>query len=405
MDSPAAILNPVHHGHPASAILGRMSKATTFLLASAVASGGTVVAAIEIAAISTEAGGSNGGAYTAAVLSLVSVFTAISTPFVTGWIHRWGCSELLRNSLFLHAAVFVPIGVAAISSSSAYLLILAMTPLSGVLMAIRMTCTPLFARVALTRDSPAMWSRRQLFRGPAGAAGAIIGGFFVSDSLQGLGLILGGLTTLPLAVVAASTQIPTNTESRRRREFALGRDLLTMWRNPSTRVGLGVAAVGAIILAPLHAMIVPVVSQLDQVDLLQGAGLILAALQIGSMCTIAVLPRMRAHPAVTNNLLATAAWLVGRPELIAWVLIAGLIGLARGVVSAAQLGEFMEDAAGLSDADGMALLNFVRTALTPVGLLLWGFTVDAVGAEILLTAAGLMTVGVASLLAQPRRQA
>jgi hypothetical protein len=139
------------------------------------------------------------------------------------------------------------------------------------------------------------------------------------------------------------------------------------------------------------------------------------------MCTIAVLPRMRAHPAVTNNLLATAAlatagallvllamsaaWLVGRPELIAWVLIAGLIGLARGVVSAAQLGEFMEDTAGLSDADGMALLNFVRTALTPVGLLLWGFTVDAVGAEILLTAAGLVTVGVASLLAQPRRQA
>jgi hypothetical protein len=391
------------------------------LLASAVASGGTVVAAIEIAAISTEAGGSSGGAYTAAVLGLVSVFTAISTPFVTGWIHRWGCSELLRNSLFLHTVIFVPIGVAATSSSSAYALILVMTPLSGVLMAIRMTCTPLFARVALTRDSPAMWARRQLFRGPACAVGAIIGGFFVSDSLQGLGLVLGGLTTLPLAVVAASTQIPTNTESRRRREFALGWDLLTMWRDPSTRVGLGVAAVGAIVLAPLHAMIVPVVSQLDQVDLLQGAGLILAALQIGSMGTTAVLPRMRAHPSVTNNRLApaalamagallillamSAAWLVGRPELVAWVLIAGLIGLARGVVSAAQLGEFMEDTAGLSDADGMALLNFVRTALTPVGLLLWGFTVDAVGAEVLLTAAGLVTVGVASLLARPRRQA
>ena len=123
--------------------MGVMSKPHSFLVASGLASAASAIIPIEMAAIATSAGSANGGKYAAVVFVLVSLATAISTPFIPLWAQRWGYSRVLRDAMSLRSALFVCIGLAAIIGDFDYLMIFIASPLIGVLIAIRMSCTPL----------------------------------------------------------------------------------------------------------------------------------------------------------------------------------------------------------------------------------------------------------------------
>lgn len=392
-----------------------MSKERSFLVAAGFASAASVIIPIEMAAIATEAGDSHGGKYAGVMFAVVSVATAISTPFVPMWVQRWGCSLLLRNAMFLRGALFIGIGLTAVFSASDYAVILVASPLIGTLIAIRMTCGPLLGRAVLSPDSPVMWSRRQLFRAPAAAAGAAVGGFLASSEVvAGIGLVLGGVLTMPLGFVAASTDVPRGPHAARRPRLFLTAELKAGWQQTSTRIGFCVAVICSFVLTPMHSMILPVVAELDHGELWQGVGLVLASLQLGSMGTKFVIDRWRTTPNISNcriavvamttsgalvlSLAGSALWLAGYPELAAWIAIAAGIALFRGVVTAAQIGVFVDDAHETNDASGTAALNLVRTASTTVALLVWGVTLDAGGAEFLLAAVGFLAVAAGVVL-------
>ena len=399
-----------------------MSKERSFLLATGFASAASVIIPIEMAAIATEVGDSHGGKYAGLMFAVVSVATAISTPFVPMWVQRWGCSPLLRNAMFIRGVLFIGIGLAAVFSAADYPLILVASPLIGTLIAIRMTCGPLLGRVILSPDSPVMWSRRQLFRAPAAAIGAAVGGFLASSEVvAGIGLILGGVLTLPLGFVAASTDVPEGPHAAPHPRRFLAADLKAGWQQTSTRVGFCVAVICSFVLTPMHSMILPVVAELDHGELWRGVGLVLASLQLGSMGTKFVVDRWRTAPnnpncriavvamtisgALVLSLAGSALWLAGYAELAAWIVLAAGIALFRGVVTAAQVGVFLDDGCQTNDASGAAALHLVRTVSTTVALLVWGVTLDAGGAEFLLAGAGFLAIAAgAVLLPLSRRQ-
>ena len=396
--------------------MGVMSKPHSFLVASGLASAASAIIPIEMAAIATSAGSANGGKYAAVVFVLVSLATAISTPFIPLWAQRWGYSRVLRDAMSLRSALFVCIGLAAIIGDFDYLMIFIASPLIGVLIAIRMSCTPLLGRAILSPDSPVMWSRRQRVRAPAAALGAVIGGLLVSsEAISGFGLMLGGLMSIPLALVAASTNADHITPPvMNRRRYNLFTELKAMWGQVPIRVGCCVAVVGSFVLTPLHTMIVPILAELDRDRLWQGAGLILASLQLGSMGTKFVLNKLRRIRQVSNGQIATSAMAVsgalmfsftvatssrlGSLELVMWILISGGVALFRGVVNATQVGVFIDDANRTEDANGIAALNFIRTTSTTIALLIWGVLIDEVGSEFLLAGAGLLAVAAGAIL-------
>lgn len=392
-----------------------MSKERSFLLATGLASAASAIIPVEMAVIATEAGDSHGGKYAGVMFAVVSLATAMSTPFVPMWVQRWGCSLVLRNAMFLRGVLLIGIGLTAVFSAADYELILVASPLIGALIAIRMTCAPLLGRAVLSPDSPVMWSRRQFFRAPAAAMGAAVAGFLASSEVvAGVGLTLAGVLTLPLGFVATSTEVPRGPHVARRPRLFLTADLKARWQQTSTRIGFYVAVICSFVLTPMHSMIVPVVAELDHGELWQGVGLVLASLQLGSMGTKFVVDRWRTAPnnpncriavvamtmsgALVLSLAGSALWLGGYLELAAWIMIAAGIALFRGVVTAAQVGVFIDDAHATNDASGAAALNLVRTASTTVALLVWGVTLDVGGAGVLLAGAGLLAVAAGAVL-------
>lgn len=371
---------------------------------------GTVFGQLGSTSAALRAGGENGSVFTGLFLSIFLLASALSAPWAGALAARLGDRQAFAHVLLATALAWAVLGLFVTALPSDIVPLLAAAPILGALSGIGLVLGTVAAPGYLGgMQVAAAVARRSVSAGIAGAVGGIIGGRIIDQSDAGLGIILNGLLTLPLALFIyrekPQAQGLAPEKQQRHSLKAAWADVRSSWLLLRT-VALGVMV--ALFLAPMVSMIVPITNDLEHDSVATAAGTVLAGMAIGRMFVPWITDRLsvgRSHLATAlicygsiaalMVLFAATTWVVAASaQLLLWGIIGVGFGAARYSgramcfgVSATSLGKGHVRA-------GVVALVAIGGLTAPIGTLLWGILIQHLSAAItiLFGAVGILLV-------------
>ncbi|MBM3686802.1 MAG: MFS transporter [Actinobacteria bacterium] len=393
--------------------------APLFYAGTALATVGSAVGVLEATYIATTSDPSRGALRTATMITLLLVASVLTVPHVPGWAARWGYRRLYVVADSGAALVWGALSLALFAGLPPYPALLAAVPVMGVMSAMSAVLAPLLCRAYLSGHSMAgAYARLSVIMGLSWAAGSLLGGYLLLSVPPGVGIFARGLLVIPLVVVLATVAPRGAFPKGQQRGGRAYSTLLQHVRTPGPlRATVAVTCTLSVFALPFLSLIVPITSDLREVPLLPGAGLLMAGSAVGEVFAPLLVTllqrRLRSLPAAAICGLACAGCLLafalasfiwtGQRELAAWILVGLGFGAARFTAKALQIDAAVTS--GAPDGEAVATLSFVKGVCDPIGLLLWALlmTFVSVEAALLVACVGLSIGSVAVWISCARR--
>lgn len=387
--------------------------AIAFLTVGGVAVAGTMVGLLgSTSAITLAADGESGGVTTGLFLAVMLLFTGLAAPRAGVLAGRFGARRVFAGAQVCIAVSWFVVGLLVILVEADTAVLLAAAPIFGLFSGITAVLTPVITRAYLDgRNLAAAFSRRSALSGIGAAAGALIGGYLITASDPGVGILANGLLTVPLAAFAICVratapvrQLPTQSTPWRNMTGALR-------RNRQLRQTVIVVIAVQLFVAPMLTMIVPILDDLGQSSVSTGSGIVLAGVAIGRLLTPRVVDLLQKDRSdLWGSLLALsgAAGLMAVFGVSAPVASTGegqwslaLIGIGLGATRFASRSLTLGSAANAlgpgRGTEGLAAVVTIGGFVATVGVLAWGAMIQFTSSPITIWAGavGLLLVVIA----------
>ena len=380
---------------------GRATTRALYLGATAITTIGSAVGALEAASIATTADPSHGAFLTAVVIIELLVASTLTVPHVPAMASRWGPQRLYALGMAATGVIWTVAALAILVGLDPYPTLLVTVPLMGVTTGISTVMSPLFGRAYLSGDTMAgAYSRVTVVVGLSWAAGALVGGALLQHVEPGFGLLVRGVLVVPLVIVLATVSPRGVAPVATLRAGGSWSTLAANVRTPGPlRAVVALSCAVSIFVLPYLSLIVPIAAALRQVPLVSGAGLLMAGTALGEVLSpplvsalqrrLPSLPAAAAAAILCGGCLAlfalSSALLSQQLELAVWVMIGVAFGAARYTVKSLELDAAVNCA--VAEAEAIAAVSFVKTAVAPIGLLLCASLMTLVSVEAMLLVA------------------
>ena len=369
--------------------------AVLFLGGMAISTVGSALGALESTYIATDSDPAAGATRTAVMIVILLLASTATVPFVSGLALRWGSRRLYSVAVFGTGIIWSAAGLAILSGLPAYPILLLSAPFMGVTVGMTTVLSPIFGRAYLSSQSMAgAYARLSVILGLSWGAGSLIGGQLFQHTPPGVGILTRGVLAIPLAVVLVAVRPPTAAPEPVAQRGGSLRAMTGHLRTPSPlRTVLALSCAVTIFVIPFLSLIVPIASALRQVPLVSGAGLLMAGMAVGEVFSPLLVSRLQRHRSSPSGAVwaalscggcllafAVTSYLTsGQPELLVWTTIGIAYGASRYAVKSLEL-----DAAvncDVDDTEAVATVSFAKTAVAPLGLLVWATLIDHVSVE------------------------
>ena len=350
-------------------------------------------------------------------LAILLVFAALSTAYVGRITHRWGRLRVFSTAQVGVAVSWSILGVVEIITSESLLVMWLAAPVLGVLFGVTTIVSPFVTHAYLSQTSLTVsMARRNIAAGVGAMFGASLGGVLIHATDPGVGILANGLLTIPLAVFLLARP-PAQTQGDRPSTQNSARDLVELLRsNPQLRrVGFLTASL-MICLVPMFGMIVPILNDLDTSPLPSGAGFMLTGVAAGRFFVPMLVRRILSTQSQFSGAIRAFTWASGfmivfaistlisviSVDLVVWTLIGVGLGASRFTARALTIGAAADAGPPGKDISAVAVLVLIGTIASPIGMLLWGASVDYLSSPTTVGLAALVILVIAALLARSR---
>ena len=385
-----------------------------FLFVGGLATAGTTVGMLGATSATTYASGGNGGVTTGIFLALMLFTAGVAALWTNQMAAKWGNQKVYASAQVGVAVSWIFVGVfEAVTDSSLVVLLLA-APIFGIMIGVTGVLIPFIARSFVDTGSlTASLARRSAVSGIAAILGAVIGGYLIRATDPGIGIVANGLLTLPLAIFVICIR-PVAALKPVRAHSSPMRDIFSRLRNNSRLQRVAVMTVAMpLLMVPLITMIVPILNDLDHAPLPSGAGLVLGGVAAGRL----LVPYLTKRLLMRRQELASALWAaiwaaafmimfaasalipLSDFELVVWTIIGFGIGASSYTVWTLHVSAAAKSGAERDEMVGVATVVTIGTFVSPVGVLLWGFMIEYIGAPITVTICAFALIAVVLALA------
>ena len=390
---------------------------TGYLIVSGLAIAGTLVGQLGATSATTYASNGSGGVETGIYLAILLVFAALSTAYVGRITHRWGRLRVFSTAQVGVAVSWSIVGIVEIITSESLLVMWLAAPVLGVLFGVTTIVSPFVTHAYLSQTSLTVsMARRNIAAGVGAMFGASLGGVLIHATDPGVGILANGLLTIPFAVFLLARP-PAQTQGDRPTTQNSARDLVELLRSSPQlrRVGFLTASL-MICLVPLFGMIVPILNDLDQSPLPSGAGLMLTGVAAGRFFVPTLVRRALSTRSQFSGAIRAFTWASGfmivfaistlvsviSIDLVVWTLIGVGLGASRFTARALTIGAAADAGPPGKDISAVAVLVLIGTVASPIGMLLWGASVDYLSSPATVGLAALVILVIAAVLARSR---
>ncbi len=383
-----------------------------FGAAVAVSTAGVAISLLSATGITTSAGQMNRGAlYTGVYLATGLLAGALCVPYGPRLAHRWGTRRAFLRLTEALTALWLVGGALILLGASALVTILVMAPVLGALTALAAVLAPIVYKAYLSSaDVASAVATMSVVKGGAFALGALAGGLLLVVGAEAWGLIVVGLTKIPL-ILLLHRCAPTSA-------LAEPRDPGNPWRDirhglatsVQLRRGTFLACGAALFLSPVTILVVPITQSLRQEPLYQGAGLLMTAFAVGQILSPRVARRLRRGRALLRASMfaslssgiflfalgATSVLISFRIELLAWIVLAIGFGMFRYAARALTIGATAEAQGAANAAKSISAMLLIAGLVAPIGTLGWSFLIGQFSAYAAVITSG-VGIGVVAL--------
>lgn len=394
--------------------------AVGFLFVGGLGVAGTMVGLLGATSAATYAASGSGGLTTGIFLSLMLAASAVASLNVGRLTFRWGRVRVFAMAQIGICVAWSLVGVIETLTDSSLAVLYVAAPIFGALSGLTGVLTPFVTRSYLdTASLSTSLARRGAVSGVAAILGASLGGLLIHETDPGVGILANGLLTIPLAVFV-SRWSPRGAQEATQRKRNSARDMWSAVRtNAQLRQLAVLTIVGVILVAPLFNLLVPILNDVDHDPLPSGAGLMLAGTAAGRLFVPGIMKRLLRWTteltAALWALVSVSAFMVvfavstvfldPAIELVIWTVIGIGLGASRFTFRPLVISAGARSDAGGDEMIGVAALVVTAGVISPIGTLLWGVSLDFLGAPITIVLAAVATVGTAAILAVRARVA
>jgi MFS family permease len=390
-----------------------------FLGASGLSTAGTAVGLLAATGASTAAASNGNGALaTGLYMAIVMLTSALSVPYAPSVGRRLGARHgyvLLQGA---SAFTWAMAGVALLLGAPVLPTLFIAAPIFGVTGGLSTVMRPMLTRAYLSGAGTAdAFARLSVVNGVGWGVGALGGGLLLSVVPLGWGLVLNGLTVIPLVVIVSRVS-PTAEPSTPRAADRPWRDArASLAGSRPLRLTAALGASSLFFFGPLTSLVVPIAQDLRQSPLVAGAGFLMTAFAVGEFLS----PRVvRVLSGRRDDLSAGALAGVGagvslvvlgvtslvlsdRVELAAWLVIGVAFGALRYAARAFFVGSAAEAGPPEDASHNLAAAMLVSGLAGPFGTMAWSAVIGGVSADAAVLAAGIGAVVAGALVGRAAR--
>ena len=388
---------------------------TGYLIVSGLAIAGTLVGQLGATSATTYAANGSGGR-TGIYLAILLVFAALSTAYVGRITHRWGRLRVFSTAQVGVAVSWSILGVVEIITSESLLVMWLAAPVLGVLFGVTTIVSPFVTHAYLSQTSLTVsMARRNIAAGVGAMFGASLGGVLIHATDPGVGILANGLLTIPLAVFLLARPRHKHKAIDQHAELRSGSRGIAAVQS-STPSGRLFDREPHVCLVPMFGMIVPILNDLDTSPLPSGAGFMLTGVAAGRFFVPTLVRRILSTQSQFSGAIRAFTWASGfmivfavstlisviSVDLVVWTLIGVGLGASRFTARALTIGAAADAGPPGKDISAVAVLVLIGTIASPIGMLLWGASVDYLSSPTTVGLAALVILVIAALLARSR---
>lgn len=367
---------------------------------------GTIVALLGATTISTETGSASGtsASLTGFLLFLKFAPAILAVPYVTWFTSRWGTKRAFFVAMFTVSMLNFALAIVILTGAPAYPALLLFSVPEGAVNAMSWVLIPIIARAYLPSASTSQsMGRAMIAVGIAGVAGSLLSVLLLTNLAPAYAFIVnGGVTLIYVAILAPMKPSSPIASPDRSHSWGSVKQVLTSNRRVLRASILGFFV--AVLIGPLNSMVVPITHDLGFM-LATNAGFLLAFIALGQTFstlqvdrivkrTSALFGSLRATflAAITLVFAAFVVWIFPSERAMVFLLCAAaaiVFGLAKTTSQNLLFGNVEASPLGSESKEGnLAAFNAFVSVGAPFGALLWGFSLDGLGAQLTLLIAG-----------------
>lgn len=371
---------------------------------------GTIVALLGSTTISTDAGASSGTSATLTGLLLFLKFAPaiIAVPYATWFTSRMGTKRAFFMGMLVVSFLNFGLALAIYAGAPAYQTMLLFSVPEGAVNAMLWVLIPIIARAYLPSTSMSgSLGRAMIATGIAGVVGSLFSVYLLANLAPASAFIVNGAVTLIYVLILwpmkPSAEIATPDRSH---SWGSVRQVLTSNRRVRRASALGIFV--AMLIIPLSSMVVPITHDLGS-TLATNAGFLLAFIALGQTFSTLLVDRivqrtsslfgsLRATflAAATMIISAIVIWMFSADRVALYLicaLAAIVFGLAKTTSQTLLIGNVEASPIGAESKQGnLAAFNAFVSIGAPIGALLWGFSLDGLGAQLTLLIMGMLAI-------------
>ena len=338
--------------------------------------------------ITTYYGGETYGPLVTSVWIVLLVLGRLAvSPYLPAVITRFGVRRTFLTVKVASVVLWIALGsllaLGLVGAPSLY----ATAPFFGALAAFASTLTTLYSGAYIPgHEMSGALARMAVVRGGAIAVGAAVGALLVLPLGPAWGIIARGAFEVPLILVLFLLR-PTREPAAPAAKRQVWKGLVDDLRSNKALRPLIILGMGLTVFAmPFSEMIVPITDQLRSSDIVQGAALMVAAMALGQSFSLfavnALQPRMiptRAAAVLGGTRASalllfaiTAVVLSAGGQALVWCVIGLVFGMARAASGAFMAGAATASVSPEDSSRALVAFTFACTAVSPVGVLMWG---------------------------------
>ena len=394
--------------------------AVGFLFVGGLGVAGTMAGLLGATSASTYAATGSGGLTTGIFLSLMLAASAVAALNVERMTFRWGRIRVFFATQIGVCFSWSVVGVIEIFTDSSLVVLYLAAPIFGFLSGVSGILTPFVTRSYLDSASlSTSLARRGVVSGVAAILGASLGGLLIHRTDPGVGILANGLLTIPLAVFLGRCR-PRAMQERAQRMHTSARDLWNAVRtNPQLLRLTTLTIVTVILVVPVFNLLVPILNNVDHDPLPSGAGFMLAGTAAGRILVPGIMKRLLRRTTEFSGalwaLVAASAFMAAfavstvflEPaiDLVIWTLLGIGLGASRFTYRALLISAGARSDRGGDEMVGVAALVVTASLMSPIGTLLWGVSLDFLGASLTIAVAAIATLGAVAVFAAKTRGA
>jgi DHA3 family macrolide efflux protein-like MFS transporter len=391
-----------------------------FLFVGGLAVAGTIVGHLGATSATTYASAGNGGVTTGIFLAIMLFAAGIAALWTNQMAAKWGGEKVFTLAQVGVAASWTFVGVLEVVTDSSLVVLFAAAPIFGISSGISGVLTPIITRSYVDTGSlTASLARRSAVSGIAAMLGAVIGGYLILATDPGVGIVANGLLTLPLVIFLISIR-PVVALKPIRAHSRPTHDIFSRLRNNPQLQRVAVVAVAMpLLVIPVITMIVPILNDLDHAPLPSGAGLMLAGVAAGRLLVPYLTKRLLKHRQELASALWAAIWASGFMiilaasvlfplsdfDLVVWTIIGFGLGASRFTVRPLATAAAAKSGAESDEIMNIVVVMTIGIFCSPVGVLLWGFMIEYIGAPSTVAISAVAMIAVVLVLAGQSRPA